>query len=260
MDIKIKQIIDIFLQNWIHKEEVEVIFICGSYVTGNPSKHSDIDVHIVTNNSIHTRVRGNKIINGVLVEYFVNPLCQVESYFKEEYNSNTQNTAHMIHTGNIYYQKNSSIAQELKLRAQETLNLKFKELNTIQIEIMKYSLWDGFDNLQEAYQREEKSFELSFYTFIYSNLYVTYAKFLRLPIISSERVERYLTQESYRDKYLVQEFTDSYFREEYLTLISKNIEMSSKMKVLEDLVKYVLEEMGGFEVDGWRIESELDLK
>ena len=259
MDNKIKNIIDIFLIDWIIKDEVEVVFICGSYVTGNPTSHSDIDIYMITNDSQKIRQRGNKIIDGVLIEYFVNPLCQVESYMQDEFNSNIQITAHMILTGEVYYQKNSLLVENLKNKAQKYLNTNFKELPKTYIEVLKYGLWDGLDNLQEAFKRGEKTFEMSFNTFVYLNLYVTYSKFLRLPVVSNERVERYLTQKNYRDKYRVKEFTDTYFKDEFLKLFELNT-YSQKMEALKVLVQYVIEEMGGFEINGWKIESELDLK
>ena len=259
MNDKIKSIIDIFLKDWVIKDEVEVVFICGSYVTGNPTSHSDIDIYMITNDSQKVRERGNKIISGVLIEYFVNPPSQVESYMQDEYNSNSQTTAHMIATGEVYYQKNSLLVENLKNKAQEYLTKEFKKLPQTYIEVLKYGLWDGFDNLQEAFKRGEKTFDMSFNTFVYSNLYVTYSKFLRLPVVSSERVERYLTQKSYRDKYKVKEFTDMYFRDEFFKLFELNND-SQKMEVLETLVQYVIEEMGGLKLDGFKIESELDLK
>ncbi|MFT4244114.1 MAG: nucleotidyltransferase domain-containing protein [Candidatus Woesearchaeota archaeon] len=259
MNNKIKNIIDSFLKDWIVKDEVEVIFICGSYVIGNPTSYSDIDIYIVTNDSQKIRERGNKIIDGVLIEYFVNPPLQVENYMQDEFNSNTQITAHMIVTGEIYYQKNSLLVENLKNKAHEYLNTNFKELSKTYIEVLKYGLWDGFDNLQEAFKRGEKTFEMSFNTFVYSNLYVTYSKSLRLPVISSERVERYLTQKSYRNKYRVKEFTDTYFKDEFLKLFELNT-YSQKMDTLKELVQYVIEQMEGLELNGFKIESELDLK
>lgn len=259
MNNRIKKIVDTFLKDWITKEEVEVIFICGSYVTGNPTSYSDIDVFMITNDSQSVKVRGNKIIDEILIEYFVNPPSQVESYMRDGYNSNTQITAHMIVTGEVYYEKNKELVENLKSKANEYLKKEFKELDKTYVEVLKYGLWDGFDNLEEAFKRDEITFEMSFNTFLYSNLYVTYSKFLQLPIVESERVERYLTQNSYRDKYKVKEFTDAYFRDELLKIFSLN-DYIEKMKVLEKLVQYVLNEMGGLELDGWKIKSELDLK
>ena len=44
---KWKIALETFLKEWQDKEEVVGALICGSYITGNPSKRSDIDVHII---------------------------------------------------------------------------------------------------------------------------------------------------------------------------------------------------------------------
>lgn len=36
-----------FLKSWKNKKEVVGALVCGSFVVGNPTKHSDIDLHIV---------------------------------------------------------------------------------------------------------------------------------------------------------------------------------------------------------------------
>lgn len=58
--------------------------VCGSYITGNPSTHSDLDVHIILNENVNYRERGNKIVDGLLIEYFkddytnVRPMSQTQ--------------------------------------------------------------------------------------------------------------------------------------------------------------------------------------
>ncbi len=61
------------------------ILVCGSYITGNPSTHSDLDVHIILNENVNYRERGNKIVDGLLIEYFANPAKQIREYFKDDY-------------------------------------------------------------------------------------------------------------------------------------------------------------------------------
>ena len=35
-----------FLEEFEHKDDVEGVLVCGSFVTGHPNKHSDLDVHL----------------------------------------------------------------------------------------------------------------------------------------------------------------------------------------------------------------------
>ncbi|MBT4376854.1 hypothetical protein HOD29_05775 [archaeon] len=78
-----EEALDKFLEGWKDKKEVLGINVCGSYVTSNPSKHSDLDVNIVLRDSCKWIERGNKIVDGVLIEYFVNPSWKIKEYMKE---------------------------------------------------------------------------------------------------------------------------------------------------------------------------------
>ena len=72
-----------FLENWEYMNDTIGILVCGSYITGNPSTHSDLDVHIILNEKVNYRERGNKIVDGLLIEYFANPAKQIREYFKD---------------------------------------------------------------------------------------------------------------------------------------------------------------------------------
>lgn len=58
LDIKMKnweRALSKFLIEWEKKKEVIGVMICGSFVTGNPSQHSDIDVHILLSDNVNWR-------------------------------------------------------------------------------------------------------------------------------------------------------------------------------------------------------------
>ena len=88
-----------FLSDWKDKDKIIGVLVCGSFVTGGASKHSDIDVQIILDNEVTWRERGNKIVDGFLIEYFANPLYRYEGYFEEDYSRNRTVTAHMFATG-----------------------------------------------------------------------------------------------------------------------------------------------------------------
>ena len=61
--------VDKFIKKWKSKKEVIGALVCGSYVTGNPTKHSDIDIHIILDNKCNWRMRGDEYVDGFLMEY-----------------------------------------------------------------------------------------------------------------------------------------------------------------------------------------------
>ena len=41
-----------FLDDFAYKDDVVGVLVCGSYITGNPSNHSDLDVHIILRDDV----------------------------------------------------------------------------------------------------------------------------------------------------------------------------------------------------------------
>jgi hypothetical protein len=54
-----KTAVDMFLRGWKEKDKVIAAMACGSYVTGDPTKHSDIDLHLILTEDRTEQVQGN---------------------------------------------------------------------------------------------------------------------------------------------------------------------------------------------------------
>jgi DNA modification methylase len=98
-----------FLKKWKNKKEVVGAVLCGSYITGNPSKHSDLDIQILLDKQIIWRERGNKYVDGFLIEYFANPLPQNLEYYQSDYQRRKKAHIHMFLTGKILFDKNGDV-------------------------------------------------------------------------------------------------------------------------------------------------------
>ena len=109
-----------FLENWEYMNDTIGILVCGSYITGNPSTHSDLDVHIILNEKVNYRERGNKIVDGLLIEYFANPAKQIREYFKDDYKNVRPMSQTQFITGRILLDKTGEV-QALKEEAKNLL-------------------------------------------------------------------------------------------------------------------------------------------
>lgn len=69
-------------------------------------------------------------------------------------------------------------------------------------------------------------------------------------------LKSFLVDEQTKQKYWIDDFPDSKFVEMFI----KAIEVDDKSKKLENynkLVEYVLEQMGGFDIDGWTLRTKV---
>ena len=244
-----------FLENWMHREEVVGAMVCGSYVTGNPSNRSDIDVHIILAGEVDWRERGNQIIDGFLIEYFVNPPKQIRNYFKEDFRDRSTSSMVQFITGKIVFDK-TGIIMQLKEEAQSWKEKVYTPLPDTIKEIRKYGLWDSYDNLLDCYEEGRYDFNLIYYCSL-QGLFNTYCALLNLEEIPFYQIARYLTEPTYLEKYLKQPFPDRDFAALYICALQET-DASEKISLYKALTDHVHEKSGGFQIDGWRIRSSVD--
>lgn len=246
-----------FLNPWKNRHEVIGFLVCGSYITGNPSKHSDIDLHIITSDNTEWRERGSKIIDGYHLEYFVNPPKQIRAYFKQDYRSNRLDSPTQFVTGKILYDKTGSIAQ-LKKEAEDWLGKQFIGFDDTSLLLQKYALWDTLDNLQDIYEKKSRSFRYAYYSAL-KRVLEFYSKYLRWEIYSPERVFEFFIDPVVQKKYLQPEYPDPVFRDLYVKAITV-VEESEMLVCFGELVDYVFTQTEGFELDGWVVRTPLGLE
>jgi len=245
-----------FLKDWKDRKEVIGAMACGSYVTGNPSKRSDIDVHIILTNDVSWRERGNRISNGFLIEYFANPPLQIRGYFQEDFRDNSTMSMVQFITGRILFDK-TGVINELKSEAKDWFNKKHDGLNDTLLELKKYAIWDTLDNLKDCYEKERVDFNFTYNNSLF-NLFKDYSSFLKLETIPFYQINSYLSEPTYIEKYLKKPFPDETFRLVFLKALQE-IDSGKKMDCYEALANHVLNQMGGFEIDGWKVKSSIDI-
>ncbi|TKC16749.1 nucleotidyltransferase domain-containing protein [Robertmurraya kyonggiensis] len=244
-----------FLKDWKDRDDVVGALVCGSYVTGNPSKRSDIDVHLILSEDADWRERGNQVVQGFLIEYFVNPPRQIREYFEDDFYSRRTMSMVQFMTGQTLFDK-TGIIQELKDEAQEWINKEYGELNTTLLEMKKYAIWDALDNLKDCFEQERLDFQFVYYNSL-AKLFSEYSQFLGLEAISFYQINSYLTDPTYLKKYLKKEFPDAEFKVGYVKALAE-IDKQNMMKAYGVLVEHVLAKMGGFQIDGWKLRSSVD--
>ena len=245
-----------FLATWEQNEEVVGALVCGSYITGEPSNRSDIDVHIILSDEVEWRERGNCIFNGLLIEYFANPPQQIRSYFQEDYNDHRTMAMVQFITGKVIFD-HTGVIELLKQDALSWKSKSYANLSASLIEVKKYTLWDAYDNLLDCFEQKRSDFKFVYYNSL-CHLFDTYCLILHIEKIPHDQIYRYLSEVSYLKKYMKQAFPDQQFSNMFIEAM--NVENADQMlQYYSRLTEYVLQEAGGFHIDGWKLRSDLQL-
>lgn len=246
-----------FLESWEQEEYVIAAVATGSYVVGNNTYKSDIDVHIILADEVDWRERGNKYVDGYLIEYFANPIKQIYQYLDEGLKDGDRIDANMFTIGKVIFDK-SGVTTDLKMRAKDDLLKPFKELDQATLEITRYLIWDYFEEVEECYKTESPNYNYLYYLYL-QKLLDGYARYLRTPLPGNYKVYKFFKDEGYRRKYGISDFPDNEFKVKFLKCLEHKdrVDGYNEIHALKD---YVLGKMGGFEVDGWKFKSPLMIK
>lgn len=247
-----KTALQTFVKEWKPRTEVIGAVVCGSYITGNSSKHSDLDVQILLNSSVSWCECGSLKICGVLIDYFARPFKKHCEEFAHDYQLRRRIDAHMFATGKILFDKTGELAR-LILHARKYMFKPYKEQSLTSVKVAQYNLWDMLDNLKEIFEADGEEFYLVYYVHLYQ-LFEHYARFLRFDSIHVHKLRRCLVNERDRRKYSIPKFPD----ETFLTSFAKAIKPKKRaimMRGYGRLTNYVLNQMGGFNIGDSKIRT-----
>jgi len=248
--------LDVFLENFEHAADIIGILVCGSYITGNPTNHSDLDVHLILNNNVNYRQRGNKIIDGLLIEYFANPPKQIHQYFNEDLQGKDLMSQTQFATGQIIQDKTGEV-EALKKKAKQMIAAFYDSPPNFTLsELDKYFLWDMLDDLQDAHETNRPDFDFLYHT----RLNALLGKYLHAQNrpYNAKTILGNITDPATREKYLLRELPDETIAALIATAITANTQVN-KIDAYKKLTTEILRQLGGFDIDGFKLKSGLEI-
>jgi len=84
-----------------------------------------------------------------------------------------------------------------------------------------------------------------------------YGQFLTIDTIPSYQIHADLGDPIYLQKYMKPAFPDERFKHIFLHAMQES-NAQKMMELYEELVSYVLKQMGGFHIDGWHVKSPVE--
>jgi hypothetical protein len=254
MEQEIINKLNTFLDNFEHKDDVVGCLACGSFVTGNPNSHSDLDVHLILKDSCDYRERGNRIIDGLLVEYFANTKRQILAYFDDDYKSISPMSHTQFLTGEIVFDKTGEI-KELKEIAAAQMAKRYEDISASVSGLGLYAIWDSLDDLESMYEDVRSDFE-----FVYFNrlnmLLKTYFWTQKTPY-NLKSILGHIDSETTRRKYLLEEIKDEELKSLIKTCITDR-DRKNKLHAFRAIANRLLQE-NNFDIATFSFKSREDI-
>ena len=223
---------------YLENEHVLGCFFYGSFLTGYNSKNSDIDLHIIFDNSdsLHL-IRGNKYVDGIRIEYFEKPINDLYLSVDNDYNRQNNALLSIIGTSRIIFDKNG----DLKKLQQYTLNTFSNPLPLLETEDAKEYV-SILNNRMEKLEKaclDNNPYFYHLYHLTIEKIRKFYHRLNGLPEVQTSKVFRVYTDEKYRKSFYKDNIPEQEFIDMYLDAIcDKNLDMQSKLEKVQNLFNY----------------------
>ena len=248
-----KNALNKFLQNYVDEDCFEGALLCGSYASGNQDEQSDIDVQIVTANTEKRRERGNCYIDGFLIEYFINPVRQIERYLEDDYKNGSICNACMFGYGQILYDKNGEM-KRLKELSADYLSKSFPEMGEDKRKMDFYHIWDDIDEMKSLLK---KGLNIDIvYVQALLALVKLYCAYHRFPQIVPSKLERILSDQKYAKNYHWETAFPAEFSQTVVDCIRSKTE--DKPANIERLYQLVASSCGGFDIGCFKLNTPVE--
>ena len=219
--MSIEDKISSFIKNmgYLNDEHVLGVFFYGSYLTGLNTDNSDIDLHIIFDNTDPNHlIRGNKIVDGTRIEYFEKPLEDIYQTVNEDYMNQNNATLTIFGTSKIIYAKDNQLKQ-----LQEYVINKFSNplppLNDDEAKEQVSILNNRMEKLEKYAETNNPYFEHLYHLTI-DKIRRFYHNLMGIPRIETSKGFRIYTDEKYRNAFCINNIPEKIFIEMYFKLIS----------------------------------------
>lgn len=241
---KWEEILNKFLEPYKNDDKILGAILGGSYANNNYNESSDIDISIITIDENYNK-RGNVIIDGIMIEYFINSINGLRKYMDDEFNNRHMlATANLIGNGKIIFKKSDTIL-ELQKEAKYYYNKEFPSPNETKIMCKKYACFDSYDELKTKVKNNE-SYSLNYFVLLQTliDLYYYSNNIATIPITKVEKIYR---DNEYSKKYNLKNEPCADFKNMVLECIDK-----MSIDSIDRLYNYV---MGDFSITDFNLEN-----
>lgn len=209
----------VYEMGYLNNEHVLGILLYGSYLTGFHGENSDIDLHIVFDNENPNHlIKGNKIIDGIKIEYFEKPINDLYLEIENGYFHQNNASFSIIGKGTIVFERENqlSLLQQYAInRFSSPMPCLSEEDTKEQVSILNNKL----EKLRQLAETDSSYFEHLYHLTI-EKIRRFYHNVMGIPRIETSKGFRLYTDEKYREAFCIHQIPEHFFIEMYFFAIS----------------------------------------
>lgn len=223
---------------YIENEHVLGCFFYGSFLTGYYNNNSDIDLHIIFDDSEPERlIRGNKHIDGIRIEYFEKPIKDIYLSIENDFENQNNALLSIVGTSKIIFDKTG----DLKQLQQYALEKFLTPLPPLEIEDAREYvsiLNNRMEKLKQTYLDDNPYF-YHLYHLTIEKIRKFYHRLNGITQIQTSKVYRIYTDEKYRNTFYKDNVPEKEFIDMYLDAICDNsLDKENKLEKVQTLFNY----------------------
>ena len=238
--LNVNNIIIKFINKMGYLENKHVLgcFFYGSYLTGYNTKNSDIDLHIIFDNSDPKHlIRGNEYIDGIRIEYFEKPINDLYLSVDNDFSNQNNALLSIIGTSRIIFDKTGDLEKLQKY----TFNKFSEPLPPLESEDAKEDvsiLNNRMERLEKAANDKSPYFNHLYHLTI-EKIRKFYHRLNGLPELQTSKVFRVYIDEDYRKSFYKDNIPEPEFVTMYLEAICDNeSDIEGKLKRVVNLYNF----------------------
>ena len=218
---------------YISNEHFLGAIVYGSSLTGFDTETSDIDLHIIFDNSDPNRIiRGESLVDGKKIEYFEKPIEDVYLMAENEFSNQNNASYSIIGKGEIVYERKGALTN-----LQKYVINRFKDnLPPLNIDEAReqISIIDNKIQKLENLAKDDSSYFNHLYHIVLEKMRKTHHRIIGISKIPTSKVHKIYTDEAYiKSTYKTNPAQD--FVEDYLNLVTQG---KDKKQMLESLKSF----------------------
>lgn len=230
--------------NYLQNEHILGILFYGSYKYGLNNQNSDIDLHIIYDNSNPNHlIRGNTFINGIRIEYFEKTINEIYNEVEDGYANQDNATESIIGKSEIIYEKDNSM-QDLQEYVLDKFKNGLSHLTENEAKEQVSIINNRMEKLKR-YAEDDSCFFEHLYHLTIEKIRRFYHNLNGMPRIETYKGFKLYKDKQYQEMFSIYHIPDKEFLEIYFELIQKQgdskVEMYEKLKEFYDYSKRTVE-------------------